>query len=31
MLQKLMQAISDGLTIDETIHKDIFRKIVQQF
>jgi hypothetical protein len=29
MLQKLMQAISDGLTIDETIHKDIFRKIVQ--
>jgi hypothetical protein len=25
MLGKLMQLISDGLTVDETIHKDIFK------
>lgn len=31
MLGKLMQVISDGLTVNETIHKDIFRLIIQQF
>lgn len=31
MLGKLMKVISDGLTVDETIHKDIFRLIIQQF
>jgi DNA-dependent protein kinase catalytic subunit len=31
MLGRLMQVISDGLTVDESIHKDIFREIVAQF
>jgi len=31
MLGNLMRVISDGLTTDETIHKDIFQKIVSQF
>ena len=31
MLGKLMQLISDGLTIDETIHKDSFNKIIHEF
>ena len=31
MLGRLMQVISDGLVKDETIHKDIFREIINQF
>jgi hypothetical protein len=31
MLGKLMQAISDGLTVDHCIHKDIFQEIIGQF
>ena len=31
MLGRLMQVISDGLTVEETIHKDVFREIIGQF
>ena len=31
MLGRLMHVISDGLTVDKTIHKDIFREIIRQF
>lgn len=31
MLGNLMRVISDGLTMDETIHKDIFQQIITQF
>lgn len=31
LLGKLMQAISDGLTVDQSIHKDIFSEIISQF
>lgn len=31
MLGKIMQQISDGLTNDQSIHKDIFMNIVSKF
>lgn len=29
MLSNLMSLISDGLTVEQTIHKDIFEKIIK--
>jgi hypothetical protein len=31
LLGKLMQQISDGLTNDQSIHKDIFKTIIEKF
>ena len=31
MLVHIMQAISDGITIDNNIHDDYFRKILKEF
>lgn len=31
MLGRLMQVISDGLTVDQTIDKKIFTEIIDQF
>ena len=31
LLGKLMQQISDGLTVEQSIHKDIFKNIISKF